>query len=486
MGIVLNWIVQGMLVAATAAAALRLLPAGRARARVWVWWTVVAAVMALPLAPLAWSTLVPAATAAATAGTAATTATRQQPLVAVPQALWTATSLALALWMAWVAVQATRLALDVRALAGVRRRCRLAESSLLDRLRPSTRARLARSGARLAISSDVGAAAVMGMGRPVIALHPALLQHLTNTELDQVVVHEWAHVAQHDALGTLIQRLVQVVAGWHPAVWIAMTRLRLEREMACDEVVVDATGSAKAYAACLTRVAGLACQARGARLAVAMLSAPSLTCRVVRLLARRNAPAIAPEWMLVPAALAITAALAGGQVRLFGVALAPLALIETRVLAFQPLPLIPAAAVPGAPAVPVAGPEVAETGPNPVPGREMAPGVDASAPTLLRVPPQTSAARGEVPADPGPVLSSTLASTALPGASLLTAAAPAASPAAGAVGGTDIPAAVSAEAKDAWMAATQASESIGRGSRRGAVATAGFFTRLSKQVAGSF
>ena len=49
MGIVLNWIVQGVMVAAAAGIGLWLLPAGRARARVQVWWTVVAAVIALPL-----------------------------------------------------------------------------------------------------------------------------------------------------------------------------------------------------------------------------------------------------------------------------------------------------------------------------------------------------------------------------------------------------------------------------------------------------
>ena len=89
-------------------------------------------------------------------------------------------------------------------------------------------------------SRDVRAAAVLGFASPIIAVQPALLVHLTDAELDQVVVHEWAHVARRDALGTLVQRVVHVLAGWHPAVWFAMGRLRMEREMACDEVVVDA------------------------------------------------------------------------------------------------------------------------------------------------------------------------------------------------------------------------------------------------------
>lgn len=482
MGLVLNWIAQGMLVAATAGAALWLLPAGRARARVRVWWTVVAAVMALPLVPFGWAAMSPATTATAAA---ATTAATRQPLMAVPQEVWTATSLALALWMAWVAAQAARLVLDLRALAGMRRRCLPAEPSLAGRLRPSTRARLAGSGARLAVSSEVRAAAVMGVGRPVIALHPVLLQHLTDAELDQVVVHEWAHVARHDALGTLVQRIVHVVAGWQPAIWIAMTRLRLEREMACDEVVVDATGSAKAYAACLTRVAGLARHGRGARLAVAMLSAPGLTCRVVRLLARRRAPAIASQWMLVPAALAVTVALAGGQLRLVGVALAPLALIETRVLAFQVVPPAPAAAAMSAPSSRTAGGVPRQASSDPALRREPPLSVEAAADARPDAPQEIAAAIGEAEAGSG-TPASTLASAALPPAPRLVAAMPAAAPAPSAGEVTTIPAAVGAEARDVWLAAAQAGESIGRGSKQGAVATAGFFTRLSRQIAGAF
>ncbi len=255
MGIILNWIVQGVMVAAAVSIGLWLMPAGRAGARVRVWWTAVAAVMALPLVP--WlSANVPATDPSLTGASV-------EPLVAVPEAMWSATSIAATLWIAWIFAQSLRLFLDLRALRRARRQCRPVPAPVVSRLRPSTRARLARSNVRLMESGDVRAAAVLGFGPPLIAVQPALLAQLTDSELDQVVVHEWAHVARRDALGTLAQRVVHVLAGWHPAVSYAMRRLRMEREMACDEVVVDATGSAKAYAACLTRVAGLAQTSRG-------------------------------------------------------------------------------------------------------------------------------------------------------------------------------------------------------------------------------
>ena len=406
-------------------------------------------------------------------------------MVVVPHSLWNATALAAALWIGWICLQSLRLSLDLRALARARRACRPVSVSVESRLRPSTRARLAKSGARLMESRDVRAAAVLGFAPPIIAVQPALLLHLTNAELDQVVVHEWAHVARRDALGTLVQRVVHVLAGWHPAVWFAMGRLHMEREMACDEVVVDATGSAKAYATCLTRVAALAQTSRGSHLAVAMLSSPGLTRRVMRLLAIRRTPAFAPHWMMVPAALAVVVAFASGQISLVGVQLTTLRSIDTQ------LALTAALMANTAPTLPFATAPLTRTR---TPVARPAPGFLLPAPARAAVEPaprpatvrdhsaQWSRSKGRhrrrrrchwhpstvptaVSQPPAvvPALESSVERTTVSGEAT--------------VGG---------EARQAWAAATQAGESIGQSSRKGAVVTAGFFTRLSKKVATSF
>ena len=97
----------------------------------------------------------------------------------------------------------------------------------------------------------------MGCGSPVIAIAPALVQHLTADELDRVVIHEWAHVQRRDDLANVAQLVARVLAGWHPAVWWLDRRLQAERETACDEMAVALTGSSKVYAACLVKLAGL-------------------------------------------------------------------------------------------------------------------------------------------------------------------------------------------------------------------------------------
>ena len=477
MGIVLNWIAQGVVVAAATGAGLWLLPAGRARARMRVWWTVIAVVMALPL--VTWWT--------ATGIAEPTSASRQlEPLVVVPQSVWNATSLAAVAWVAWTLLQSLRLGLDFRALARLRRSCVPAGHSVEGRLRPSTRARLTKSRARIMVSADVRAAAVLGFGPPIIAVQPALIEQLTDTELDQVLVHEWAHVVRRDALGTLAQRLVHVLAGWHPAVWFAMGRLRMEREMACDEVVVDATGSAKAYAACLTRVASLGHTSRGSHLAVAIFSSPALTRRVMRLLARRRTPAFAPYWMVTPAALAVVTAFATGSLSLVGVQFSALPLSE---LEARTAELVLAPHIPTLSTAATAG-DVAGSARTPATSRRLAPAKPAQIqPVSTTIPVELPAAAVQ-PSNPTPEpigsisepsAAPSMASGVHAPAEALTNVS-AAPEAAAPLQATD----VTTEAKEAWAAATQMGESISRGSRKGAVSTAGFFTRISKRIATSF
>lgn len=470
MGMILNWIVQGMVVAAAVSIGLWLMPAGRAGARVRVWWTTVAAVMALPLVP--WlSANVPATDPSLTGASV-------EPLVAVPEAMWSATSIAATLWIAWIFAQGLRLFLDLHALRRARRQCRSVPASVVSRLRPSTRARLARSNVRLMESGDVRAAAVLGFGPPLIAVQPALLAQLTDSEFDQVVVHEWAHVARRDALGTLAQRVVHVLAGWHPAVSYAMRRLHMEREMACDEVVVDATGSAKAYAACLTRVAGLAQTSRGSHLAVAMLSSPGLTRRVLRLLDRRRTPAFAPQWMMVPAALAVVVAFSSGQLSVFGVRLMALPDLAAPAWAaqFAAATVSPVViARPPAPASrPAAAPRTTSAERPPIAAAVHTPETVVAAEARSTAVPVGSALPELIPSSDTLIVSGGAAPLAGDAFVPAEAAAPLAAPP------------ISEQAKSAWTAATQTGELIGSTSRKKAVATAGFFTRLSKKVATSF
>jgi hypothetical protein len=96
---------------------------------------------------------------------------------------------------------------------------------------------------------------VLGLQRPCIALPRALVEALTIGELDQVILHEHAHVQRRDDWLRLVQTLLLSVMSVHPAALFVSRALNREREMACDEWVVARTGSPRAYARCLARAA---------------------------------------------------------------------------------------------------------------------------------------------------------------------------------------------------------------------------------------
>ena len=67
------------------------------------------------------------------------------------------------------------------------------------------------------ICDAVPGATVLGFQRPCIALPSSLVEALTADELDQMILHEHAHVQRRDDWARLAQALLQSVLWIHPA-----------------------------------------------------------------------------------------------------------------------------------------------------------------------------------------------------------------------------------------------------------------------------
>ena len=131
---------------------------------------------------------------------------------------------------------------------------------------PRTPARLGRVGRPVAIlagrlglrmvpgvfvSDVVRDAVVTGLLRPMVLLPAAWLLETTPELLEAVIAHELAHIRRFDLWVNLFQRLVETILFYHPAVWWLSHRVRLVREMCCDELAVAATGERVVYATAL-------------------------------------------------------------------------------------------------------------------------------------------------------------------------------------------------------------------------------------------
>jgi GWxTD domain-containing protein len=92
---------------------------------------------------------------------------------------------------------------------------------------------------------------VVGHIRPVILVPIGLLAGLPAGQIEAILLHELAHILRYDYLVNVLQRSVECLLFYHPAVWWISRVIRAERENCCDDVVVATSGNAQAYAVAL-------------------------------------------------------------------------------------------------------------------------------------------------------------------------------------------------------------------------------------------
>jgi hypothetical protein len=83
-----------------------------------------------------------------------------------------------------------------------------------------------------------------------------LVPRLNSDELAQILRHELIHVKRRDYFWDRVAALGCRILFFHPAVWLAYRRMRWERELACDQAVVENSWDSRLpYAECLTGLA---------------------------------------------------------------------------------------------------------------------------------------------------------------------------------------------------------------------------------------
>lgn len=142
---------------------------------------------------------------------------------------------------------------------------------------------------KLCVSSEVAVPAAIGFFRPAIAFPAWLLPQLSPEEIKVILLHELAHLRRWDDWTNLAQKMVKAVFFFHPAVWWIESRLSLEREMACDDMVLAQTASPRAYASSLISFAEKLQNARTLTLAQALVSRMrDMSLRVAQILDRKR------------------------------------------------------------------------------------------------------------------------------------------------------------------------------------------------------
>ena len=148
---------------------------------------------------------------------------------------------------------------------------------------------------------------VAGFLRPAVFVPMSLFTGMPAEQLEYLLIHELAHIRRFDYAVNLLQKAVEGLLFYHPAVWWVSRILRTERENCCDDAVVEMRGNAREYASVLAAL-------EHSRNAPALAASDgNLAKRIVRLLNRPAAPSAAPAFGILAFAIFATAAWAALQ-----------------------------------------------------------------------------------------------------------------------------------------------------------------------------
>ncbi len=235
-GRTMNTVAEGFAVAGLSWCALRCFGARNAMSRFAVWFSTLLVIAALPLL------------------------TRFGPAVGAgmrPAELALSSDWAVGLFAAWALIANVlllRLGLSLYHIWVLRNDCRELDPNACPALPEIGLNRQSRR-VKLLVSDEVRVPTALGFFRPAVVLPAWALRDLSPDELKVIVLHELAHLRRWDDWTNLAQKFVKALFFFHPAVWWIDSRLTLERELACDDMVLKQTPSARTYAASLISVA---------------------------------------------------------------------------------------------------------------------------------------------------------------------------------------------------------------------------------------
>ena len=151
-------------------------------------------------------------------------------------------------WLVVMVMLVIRLAVANARVLSWRRASRLVEdgrwNALLRRL---TREYGIERPVVLLESPETDVPVTWGIVYPVVLL-PAASSDWDEEQRIAVLTHELAHVKRFDALSQMVAQLALALLWFHPLAWLAVRRMRLEREHACDDFVLVAGARASRYA----------------------------------------------------------------------------------------------------------------------------------------------------------------------------------------------------------------------------------------------
>lgn len=229
-----------------------------------------------------------------------------------------ATAWLLPLWAAGCALLLLRLAAAHFLLRRNTRRCEPAPGPLAAAFAAAQQESGLRQPVRLLMDNARSIPVVWGVFRPTLLL-PAEAAAWDAAQLRSVLLHELAHLRRRDPLVQFLTQIACALHWFNPLVWLAAWRLHVERERACDDMVLASGVRPSTYAKHLIHIATQLSPARWTQACgLAMARKSSLEGRLTAVLSdklnrRRLTRALTAAAILLSAAIAVPIAMLRAQ-----------------------------------------------------------------------------------------------------------------------------------------------------------------------------
>jgi len=128
---------------------------------------------------------------------------------------------------------------------------------------------------------------IFGIARPVLIWPKGISARLDDAHVEAIVAHEVGHVRRRDNLFAAIHMFVEAIFWFYPLVWFLGTRLVEEREVACDEEVLELGGTPQAYAEGILKICEFCVESPLA--CISGVTGADLKKRIVRIMTRGSA-----------------------------------------------------------------------------------------------------------------------------------------------------------------------------------------------------
>ena len=166
-------------------------------------------------------------------------------------------------------------------------------------------------------STQIFAPLTMGFIRKRVVLPAGMLSGLAQPDVDTAIAHELAHVERNDFLKNLLYELLSLPVSYHPAFWLARQRMTEAREMVCDQMAAELSGSHE-YAQSLLRLASLLLEGKplGVPHAMGVFDANTLERRLMKLTETKKPAGRMHRWAAFGACAALGVAAASSLIAL--------------------------------------------------------------------------------------------------------------------------------------------------------------------------